>query len=388
MSKWERIETISTEEDLLCLMMGGAFLGSGGGGPMNMALDLKDYILSFKKAIRVIPPEALETADKSCGAITAFMGSPEAGSHGLDMSTPGNAFCELERIVAGQKMDFSLLIEIGALNSLVPFSVAARNDIPVVDCDGAGRAVPKLQNTTYAQTVSVVPAALANGARPGYPTIGNIIDLKDVPWDSLAETFEDYALDILAIKSFGQVGGLAAYITKGPDVVSCTVNGTVSLSYGIGKRIRDCLGLGKDVPQGIIAYLNDIGLAHYLFGGGTVTEVHRPSGDSANGNLDVGYVIVTDKMGNQLKVSYENENLYAVLNGVPWAMAPDLICYAGPMGACSNVEIQEGQQISVIGVAANGRIRTDAIVTSFMNELKRLGLYDGPYVPIERLHAE
>lgn len=385
---WEKITEISTEEDLLCLIMGGAFLGSGGGGPMNMALSLKDYILTFEKTIPVIQPESLAGTGNSSGAISAFMGSPETGSHGLDMSTPGNAFCELERITEQKKMDFSLLIEIGALNSLVPFSVAARMGIPVVDCDGAGRAVPKLQNTTYAQKISAVPAALANGKRQGYPTIANIIDMKDVPWDTLAGTLEDYSLDILNIKAFGQVGGLAAYITQGPDVASNTVNGTVSLSYGIGKRIRDCLELGKDVASGVTAYLKDAGIASYLFGEGTVTEVHSPSGNTASGNLDVGYVIVTDDQNNQLKLSYENENLFATLNGNPWAMAPDLICYAGPMGAVSNVEVQEGQRLSIIGVAANSKIRTDGVVKSFMDELKRLGLYDGPYIPIERLQAD
>lgn len=378
-----RITEISTEEDLIRLIEGGAFLGSGGGGPMNMALELKDYILKFGKTVRVVQPESLTPYPNKTGAIAAFMGSPEAGSHGLDFSTPTNAFVELAKLAENQTMDFGLLIEIGALNSLVPVSIAASRDIPVVDCDGAGRAVPKLQNTTYAQGISAVPAALANGAREGYPTIGNIIEFSDVAWEDLAQTLEDYCLSILGIPAFGQVGGLAAYMTKGSQVEENTISGTLSLSYGIGKAIRDAIGLGQDVPKAVSNYLTGLDMENYLFPDGVVTEVHKPSGD---GNLDVGYVIVEDSAKNQMKISYENENLYATLNGKIWGMAPDLICYVGPAGSRSNVEIAVGMPISVIGVAANEKIRIAPIIQSFMQELQSLEIYSGPYIPIEKLH--
>lgn len=389
MATMDIITEISTERDLQYLIWGGAFLGSGGGGPINIACEIKEDILKYGMPIKILQPDALTQQHEKYGAVVAFMGSPEAGSKGIDLNTPTHAFTALEEISPNKKLDYALLIEIGAGNSLVPLAVAVRKQIPVVDGDGAGRAVPKIQNTSYAVNASACPAALSNGARFGFPTISNIIEMKDVLQRDMADTLENYALKILEIPAFGQVGGLAAYLLSGPQTSESIIPHTLSLSYGIGKVIDDALMSGADPISLLIPYMNRLGIRHYTFGEGEVIAVQEPSSGSRSeedGDLDVGYVKLQDDSGNVLEIKYENENLFALLNGSRWAMAPDLICYIGPQGSLSNVEIKEGQRLSVVGIPANYRMRNPLIVDSFMKELSALQIYDGPYIPIERLH--
>lgn len=40
-------------------------------------------------------------------------------------------------------------IEAGGVNSMLPIAAAARLGLPLVDCDGMGRAFPELQMVTF-----------------------------------------------------------------------------------------------------------------------------------------------------------------------------------------------------------------------------------------------
>jgi len=60
---------------------------------------------------------------------------------------------------SGHKVQFIVPVEIGAVNSLVPMVVASNMNIPVVNADGAGRAVPTLSCITF----STNSALLAKG---------------------------------------------------------------------------------------------------------------------------------------------------------------------------------------------------------------------------------
>ena len=53
--------------------------------------------------------------------------------------------------------------EIGGMNALGPLTVAARLNIPVIDCDGMGRAFPKLQHfAPFMYGLDPYPAVLSN----------------------------------------------------------------------------------------------------------------------------------------------------------------------------------------------------------------------------------
>lgn len=56
-----------------------------------------------------------------------------------------------------------LVLEIGGMNSLCPLTVGARLDVPIIDCDGMGRAFPKLQHyLPFIYGSPAYPAVLAD----------------------------------------------------------------------------------------------------------------------------------------------------------------------------------------------------------------------------------
>ena len=156
-NKLTKIKELVKQEEFEYIVMGGTFLGSGGGGPLAAGKQIIQDILSHGKAVQIVQVEELMNDPDQSGAVIAFMGSPSAGVSGIDLETPTNAFNALCHF---KPLTFGMLIELGGGNSVVPMSVAVRKNIPIVDGDGAGRAVPKIQNTTYAQGISPSPSAL------------------------------------------------------------------------------------------------------------------------------------------------------------------------------------------------------------------------------------
>lgn len=385
MARIKQLKVIKTEDDLDNLIVGGAFLGSGGGGPITAGLEMKADILKHDYAIPVVQAETLAQKTGEWGAIIAFMGSPEAGAHGIDLQTPTNAFNALEVIAPTGKMDFAMFIELGAGNSMVPLTVAARKKIAVVDGDGAGRAVPKIQCTTYDLNSKASPASLANGTEEGRPQIQNIIYLDPPTGMSLADELESYSLSILETPNFGSLGGLAAYQLKASEVQDAVVEHSLSYSYALGKAIREALASGASAIEAVDDFLDEVGIQHYTFGPGKAVEVMKPS-ESENG-LDVGKVKIENKAGEVLTIAYENENLFATVADKPWAIAPDLICYLTDQGPLSNVEIQEGMEVTIVGIPADAKMREPVMVQRFEKVLAELGI-QVQYVPIEKLHPK
>lgn len=377
----EPIKQLETLEDFEYIIMGGAFLGSGGGGPVAAGEQIAQNILTYKKPVKIVQLGDLSNDETQYGAVVAFMGSPSAGAGGIDLETPTNAFNALCNF---KPLSFGMLIELGGGNSVVPMSVAVRNDIPILDGDGAGRAVPKIQNTTYAQVASPSPAALSNGRQAGLPTIDNIILLKDLEQAKLADALEAYCLEILEMPTFGQMGGLATYLLGSDRLDDAIIPGTLTYSYNIGKTICQSLKNFLDPVPNVKKILEDYGKFCCTFGYATITEIKTPSSEKAD--LDIGTVTLKDNNGNNMVIQYENENLFATLNGQIWAMAPDSICYIGEKGAMSNVEIKVGDSVTVFGISAFEQMRHNPLVISFMQELKALNIYDGEYITLEALH--
>ncbi len=373
------IKKLVTKEDFEYIVMGGALLGSGGGGPVAAGQQIIRDILSYNKPVEIVQVQNLIGESNQNGAVVAFMGSPSAGADGIDLETPTNAFNALCNL---KPLSYAMLIELGGGNSVVPMSVAVRKNIPIVDGDGAGRAVPKIQNTTYAQVTSPSPAALSNGKQDGLPTIDNIIMLKDLKLDEMADALEAYCLELLEIPTFGKMGGLATYIVNSSNLPNAIIAGTLTLSYYVGKTIVDALNNSVDPVPRVVELLTGQGRHCYTFGPAQITQIVK----SADTDLDLGKVILKDPDENIMILNYENENLFATLNGQIWAMAPDSICYIGDKGAMSNVEIREGDDVTIIGISADKKMRVKSIVTGFMEELKVLNVYDGAYITIEALH--
>lgn len=398
MEKLSRIYVLKGKEDFLNIIQGGAFLGSGGGGPIAAGEEMLEEILKDGGEVVVISPEELEGREDLFGAVVAFMGSPSQGTKGIDMNSPLKAFNSLELYVPDKNLAFALPIEIGAGNSLVPIVTAIKKKIAVVDADGAGRAVPKIQNTTYALACDATPAALANGKSDAIEQaeICNIINIEGIDKKSIPDKLESYALELCETEEFGGMGGLALYLLNGKQVTQNTIAGTLSLTYQVGKAIRasSITDSNQTSVDSLKVFLNTIGWTYFTFGRAKVIEVKKPveikkSAINDENGLDYGYVLVEDQYNNIMKLSYVNENLFAVINDKKiWAMGPDLICYLTDNGAISNVEIEVGMEVTIFGLKALEQMRNPIIIDSFMQVLKDAGIYSGEYIKIEDLNRD
>ena len=129
------------EEQIEDIALGAAVLGTGGGGDPYVGK------LMAREAVRQYGPVELYTLDEldddDLIVPSAGMGAPivlvEKLPAGDDMI---RAFEALGRY-SGRQPRGTMSIEAGGLNSVMPIYVAARLRIPMVDCDGMGRAFPR-----------------------------------------------------------------------------------------------------------------------------------------------------------------------------------------------------------------------------------------------------
>ena len=129
-----------TAVDLAVLASGATFLGSGGGGDPYAARLAVEAALAAGGTIELVGIEAF--ADDAFLAPCGWIGAPTVSAEKLPSGR--EAVLGLRRLeeICGRRVDAVLPIEIGGSNGLAPLILAAKLGLPVVDCDGMGRAFP------------------------------------------------------------------------------------------------------------------------------------------------------------------------------------------------------------------------------------------------------
>ena len=142
-------------DELQQVIDGAAFLGSGGGGSIAVAKELRRVILELtdKRGVMVTPVDAVGA--KETAAVAADVGASNTYVPKQEIATI-NAFNKLADLHFGITGDFDYVLpgEVGAENSLAPIAVAAKLGIPVIDADGSQRAIPTLGLSLYASPAS------------------------------------------------------------------------------------------------------------------------------------------------------------------------------------------------------------------------------------------
>ncbi|WP_250656227.1 DUF917 family protein [Alkalimarinus coralli] len=350
---------------------GACFLGSGGGGPLSITPAIIDNI--FKCADKVEVVEMDEVADSAGIAIAAGMGSPQ-GATGMTFDTAASvAF----NAVADQygSLDYVAAVEVGAANSVVPMLVAVQNNIPLVDANGAGRAVPTLPSTTYAQSgVPATPAVLSAVGVPGNPTV-------TCPSGYSAEEVEDWAQQVLTTNpNFTKYnsGAVALWafngkkLNEGSGPTATAVGGSLELAESIGGAL-DSLTPVESVTE----VLKGAGHKYNFLGTGKVIAVKEES----VGALDGGLVQVSMDSG-ILELPYLNEFLGAfswnTTNPI-YILGPDMICCMTPDGEpLSNPSIKSKFEesgpfdMAIFAIQASEAIRNKEMFDLFASHIKTL----------------
>ena len=130
------------------IALGASLLGAGGGGDPYIGKLMAIGAVRECGEVTLISPE--EVPDDALIMPIAMMGEYK------------RIFEMVERYF-GRKVYATMPMEAGGVNSMLPIAAAARLGLPMVDCDGMGRAFPELQMVTFTiGGVSATPMALTD----------------------------------------------------------------------------------------------------------------------------------------------------------------------------------------------------------------------------------
>lgn len=313
-------KTELTREDLEQIVGGACFLASAGGGTYTSGMNLAsrfgntDYYPENK--VRLI--EVDEVEDEKSGVMVAYIGSPESMEEIYYPIEIVQAVRQLEK----QKGAISYILpaEIGAISSLAACTTAAKLGIPVVDGDGAGRAVPELSMTTYSlYQKDVNPVFLASKEENAYVSLS----IADGTSETAASEVEKFVRPVLSVPCFGQKAGLAMWVLSGAEIKEVIRS---------RHTLQGCLALGKYIrehkKEELFRKVKKMGYGRPRSHRGTGAAIHT----SVGGGFDIGKLTFTTEGSaeeNNITVLFQNESLIAwdTNRSRPLTTAPDLISY-------------------------------------------------------------
>lgn len=347
-------------DDMEDVAVGGAVLGTGGGGDPYIGKLMAQAAIRKHGPVRLVDVESL--ADDALVVPVCMMGAPTVMAEKLPQGDElMRAFDALE-VRMSRRVDAVICIEAGGLNSTTPFVVAAATGLPLVDGDGMGRAFPEIQMVTFTMFgVSATPMVLCDDK-------GNSLVL---------ETVSNQWTERLARAATVEMGGsalLAAYPMSGVIAKQAIVRGTLSLCASIGETLRHA---HRDHVDPVAALCGLLG-AEQLFHGRIGDIERRTVGGFARGRARLNGQ--GDDKGKVLCLDFQNEFLIAERDGEVLVTTPDLI---------TAVDAETGAPVTADGLRFGQRL---AILAWPCDPIWRSGAgiklvgpryfnYDSDYVP-------
>jgi DUF917 family protein len=363
---------VLNRESLENIVTGATFFGAGGGGSPLDGLRLVDKIFEVAKGVKLVSPE--EVADNDYVAMIAGIGAPRAlREKGFDVEAV-YAFEALEKIYAlvGIRLSYLMAGELGGFNTITPMYVAACKNLPVVDCDGNGRAVPELGTGLYPlYEIPASPLVLAD--KNGNVVIG----YPKNPMDTNAS--ENIARSFAVVS--GMVAAFGTWTVNGRTLREKLVLNSVSKCEAVGKSIKKAVKEGKDPVKEAAAVSGGQELIR-----GKISDISTKT----IGGFDFGRTTIegTEKYaGKTLFIDFKNENMIAwKRENEPVAMVPDLICLITKEGEpLTNADTKTGMEVAVIAVPAHDKWKAHPRGFDIWRHiLEKMG-YTGPYKPISKL---
>lgn len=344
------------------IALGSAVLGTGGGGDPYLG-----KLATIREIERTGPLKLVtvdELADDALTVTGLAIGSPVPFLERVTLTDELVVAYHAMTKFLGQKIDALVSSEIGGVNSVIPFALAARLDLPVIDADFMGRAYPEINLTTltlFGYPASPVSVADEHGNYAIFQTIDNA-------WaERLARP---------AAIEMGAIAACCAYPITVAGLKEAAVLNTVIKAEGIGIAIREA---NRQHVNPIKAVTNVTG-GFRLFTGRIVDVQRRIAGGWALGETRI--VGTDDDTGNEMVVRFQNEHLVAILNGEIIVSVPDLIAILDTERGepITTENLRYGFRVTVIGIPCDEKWRTPAGVA--LGGPRHFN-YDLDFVPIE-----
>ena len=351
-----------SQQDLKDMVDGAAIFSAGGGGDPEVGYSIVDRLIEKGLVAQMVDPS--EVPDDAFIINFACVGATTSVAYRGDAAL--KTFQALEEYL-GKKAYAAVPVELGGFNTLAAVDVAARRDIPVVDADGAGRAVPEVHLKVYTiDDIPLAPMAVADVEAE------NIVLVKATRDSRSAERIAR----ILATE-WNQTAYTARRVLTGRQVKTSPVLNTLSKSMRIGILLRKAVDPVK-------AVLKETG-GFKLFEG-KVDAVERET--------KAGFTWTTltldglhKSRGLRLELKAKNEVLVAYRDGKLVAIAPDIITPVhSETGKCVTAEkVKKADKLAVLGIPAPDKWRTSKGLELWKDVLQRSNIRE-EYSPIEKLN--
>lgn len=318
------------QEDLKNIASGACFLGSGGGGAYATGMQIAEHFTL--EAVNVYDIDDIQKENKSTnqtnyGVVTAVMGSPEKMKGIKNGKSNAESIKKLIEI-KGIKLDqikCIVPVEIGALSSVIACVTAAELGIPVINADGAGRAVPKLNMTTFSiehKFADINPCILLAKNSDHVA-----LDITDGP--TAASTVESLARPTLSLPKFDGMATIALWLIDLNNLeIVLPIQGTLTKCLELGRSIQHSLK-GTE-PINLDEIIKTLCKINYepktILSNCTLLSATTTS----TGGFDNGIIMVRNEDDNELlKIIFINESLllWSDKKSAPRVIAPDLISY-------------------------------------------------------------
>lgn len=299
--------TTITHDDMGDIALGGAFLGTGGGGDPYIGRLMAEQAIAAHGPVPVV--QVADLADDALVIPVCMMGAPTVMLEKLTRGDEAVSALRALETVLGRAADAIFCIEAGGLNSTIPIAVAATAGLPIVDADGMGRAFPELQMVSMTMAgISACPMTMADEK-------GNALTLATV--DNLST--ERFARSITT--DMGGAALIALYPMTGAEAKKGALRGSLSLIHAIGRIVREERAANRNSADRLARDLKGFRLFE-----GRVTDVdRRTTGGFARGTATIEGLETWQ--GRTMRLHFQNEFLVAeAQDGTPLATTPDLIC--------------------------------------------------------------
>ncbi len=134
--------------DIADLCAGSVFLATGGGGDPYVSRILVEQSLRKYGSVDLVPLERVP--DDAYVVAIGEVGAPTVSLEQLPIGTECLDVVDRFEAWVGRKITHLVSFEVGGANSVIPLIPAAAKNIPLIDGDGMGRALPEAQMMTFA----------------------------------------------------------------------------------------------------------------------------------------------------------------------------------------------------------------------------------------------
>jgi DUF917 family protein len=265
----------------------------------------------------------------------------------------------------GKEIGAVMSIEIGGINSVLPFATGRELGLPVIDGDCMGRAYPEIQLVTltlYGHSAS--PLAVADEH-------GNVAIV-----DTVDNTWAERIARPIAVE-MGAISGGFGYPVTVRDLKEAAILGSVSFAERIGKAIR----LAQVEHRDPVAAALDTADGFRLFSGRIIDVERRTQKGWALGETRIAGV--DEFSGREMVIRFQNEHLVAIEDGEIVASVPDLIAILDTERGepITTENLRYGFRVTVIGIPCDPKWRTPEGIA--LGGPRHFG-YDVDFVPVEQ----